>query len=95
MLNQDQNKREYIAKNRRFKDNSYKVDGNWNCITQIVNHTIKNFIQNKDDIKSEVLLKKGTIYPYNKAVDDINIKRTVKLNTFESIPENSKDSLSI
>jgi len=33
MLNQELNKKEYLAKNRRYKDVSFDVPANWSCIS--------------------------------------------------------------
>lgn len=32
LINQDINKKEFLAKNRRYKDSSFEVPPNWNCI---------------------------------------------------------------
>ena len=83
-----QNQKENQAKNRRFKDNSFKPDPNWDCIYQVAHFNIKESGSVKELPKSELLLRTGVVYQYNSKVEQINSKSNFRIDTFKEIPLN-------
>lgn len=93
--NQEQNTKEYLGRQRRYKENSFEVPTHWPTEAVIEEHSIKAISESKNKVTSELHSVHGSVAQYNNSFERVNSKAAWNLPQNVEVQPEWRDTFSV